>query len=156
MTRRVITVPPEMSVRDLARLLATRRISGAPVVDAEGRLVGVVSEADLTRLVARTRGHEMEPSETPPFYLDAWIETHAERIPFLLEELVPQRLTVADIMSRQVICVGVDTSLQEAIDTMLTRRIHRLIVTDTAGTVVGILTTVDLLRCFQSRLPAPV
>jgi CBS domain-containing protein len=47
MTTDVITVDPDMTVQDLAKLLAERGISGAPVVDASGRLVGIVSEGDL-------------------------------------------------------------------------------------------------------------
>ena len=56
MTREVVTVPPATPVTALARLLAERGISAVPVTDAEGRLLGIVTEADLLRRLGRRRG----------------------------------------------------------------------------------------------------
>jgi CBS domain-containing protein len=49
MTRRVITVHPDTTVQDAARLMVTNRVSGLPVVDAGGRVVGIISDGDLIR-----------------------------------------------------------------------------------------------------------
>ena len=55
MTTEVVTVPPSMTMQELARLLAERHISGVPVVDHMGRVVGIVSEADI---LSRRQGEE--------------------------------------------------------------------------------------------------
>jgi CBS domain-containing protein len=53
MTRRVYTIHPEASAQEAARLLDEKRISGAPVVDGEGKLIGIVTEADIISKVNR-------------------------------------------------------------------------------------------------------
>lgn len=53
MTRKVCTIQPEASVQEAAQLLVSRRISGAPVVDADGKLIGIITEADIISKVNR-------------------------------------------------------------------------------------------------------
>ena len=105
MTRDIITVSPTMTVKNLAMTLIKNQISGAPVADKVGKIVGVVSESDI---VAK-RGKD-----------------------------------VKSIMSKKVISVGEDTSVEEIARMMTTHHIKRLpVMTD--GKVVGIVSRADIV-----------
>ena len=109
MTLAVFTVKPTASVKDVARLFIEQRISAVPVVDDQGKIVGIVSEGDL---VHRS---EISTERRHPWWLDLmagdevlaaeeYIKAHAKR--------------VADIMTRNVITAEPDTPLQEIADTL--------------------------------------
>jgi CBS domain-containing protein len=139
MTNEVVSVPPATRLTDLARLLSERQISGVPVVDGGGDLVGVVSEADL---VAKQAGRPMS-RRTP---LD-WI--FGER-PGPGELRRRAATTVAQAMTAPVITVDADRPLREAAALMVDRGVNRLPVTD-AGRPVGIITRADLVRAYLKR-----
>lgn len=135
--RQVLTVTPDTSLRDLARLFTERRISGAPVVDAsDGRLLGLVSQADLAAHVAGRRGDHAEPG----YYQAVWYEVDDH----------PEEGTVADIMTPYVFYATEDTPIPEVVDLMLDNDIHRVVVTR-AGRRAGVITTMDLLRHLRGR-----
>src|SRR6516162_3270969 len=109
MTLAVFTVKPTTSVKDVARLFIERRISAVPVVDDQGKIVGIVSEGDL---VHRS---EISTQRRRPWWLDLmildktldaeeYIKAHAKR--------------VADVMTRNVIIAAPDTPLQEIAETL--------------------------------------
>ncbi len=139
----VLTVPEDMTVRELADFLVANEISGAPVTDVEGRVLGVVSLADVAQAVAR--GDEIaadrEPDRRgPAFYHHDWDGTlHRDGV----ETLDPD-LLVGDIMTADVHSVDVDTAVSQIASTLIARRVHRILVTR-EGRVVGIITTSDLL-----------
>jgi CBS domain-containing protein len=139
MTREVVSVPPHMRLKDLAQLLVERRISGAPVVDESGEVVGVVSEADL---VAKQVGRPLG-QRTP---LD-WI--FGER-PSAWELRQRAATTVGQAMTAPVITVDADRPLREAAALMVDRGVNRLPVTD-AGQLVGMVTRADLVRGYLMR-----
>lgn len=128
----VFTVRVDQSVWDVAQEFSVRRITGAPVVDEKGRLVGVISQTDIVRhlhsVVASAVGVD--------FYGDA-------------EPLDPSRrqppVKVERLMSRDPVCASEDTPVVELSKRMLTLRIHRIIITK-GDAVVGIVTTMDLLK----------
>lgn len=139
MTRQVVTARPEMSLRDLALLLSEHRISGMPVVDGFGTIVGVVSEADI---LAKERGHAA---------------VHSSGLNWLFgERIAPDELrqqaatTVGEAMTTPAISVDQDRPLREAAALMLDRSINRLPVTAN-GRLVGILTRADLVRAYIGR-----
>jgi CBS domain-containing protein len=139
----VITVRDDMTVQEVAAFLIENQISGAPVEDGEGRLVGVVSYADIARAASDPNALEPPPAE-PEFFTRGWEET-----PFSNEEMrgmhVTTGLTVADIMTPRLHSIREDATVSEAARLMLDAHIHRLLITRD-HTVVGILTTFDLLK----------
>ncbi len=140
----VITVRDDMTVQEVAAFLTENQISGAPVEDGEGRLVGVVSYADIARAAADPDALEPPPAE-PEFFTRGW-----EEPPVTLEELRTVHVTtpgliVADIMTPRLHSVSLETPVTDAARLMLDGHIHRLAVTQDHK-AVGILTTFDLLR----------
>lgn len=142
MTTSVVTVAPDTSVFDIARLLLTHRISAVPVVDADARLVGIVSEGDLMR---RPETATQEPRSWwlsllggPEDAAREYVKTHGRR--------------AADVMTRPVITVAEDTAVVAIARVLEERRIKRVpVVRD--GRVVGIVSRADLLRGLASRTP---
>ena len=149
MTLAVFTVKPTTSVKDVARLFIERRISAVPVVDDQGKIVGIVSEGDL---VHRS---EISNQGRRPWWLDLmvrdktldaeeYIKAHAKR--------------VADVMTRNVITAAPDTSLQEIAETLEKYGIKRLpIVRD--GKLVGIVSRANLVQAIAtigSNLDVPL
>lgn len=156
MTTKVLAVPVDMPVEDLAEFLISHNISGAPVVDDTDALVGVVSLTDLAR-------HEGIPLHRRPKE-----DRHEYFLPHELELLTDvgiedveafrlggsSELTVADIMTPTVFNVHVDTPVQTVADHMLRGGIHRQFVTN-GNQVVGVITAMDLLRIVRG-LPMAV
>jgi CBS domain-containing protein len=125
MTSPAITVAPEAHCKDAAALLVRHRISALPVVDADGSLVGLVSEADLLTL------------ETTPDPRSQATPLHARTVP------LPRR--VRDVMSTDVYTVEEDTDLGMVAQRMLEERVKRFPVLRD-GRVAGIISRHDLVR----------
>ncbi|MEW6280410.1 MAG: CBS domain-containing protein [Candidatus Eremiobacterota bacterium] len=137
MKRSVFSVEPMMLVNELAPLLLEKGFSGAPVVESDGSLVGVVSLEDLA---AHAYGEETD--QRPPFFSAPWMDELGDDIK--LDQL-EAAVTVRDIMSPTVYQVKEQTPLVELVELMLGARIRRAVVTD-QGRVVGIVTSSDILR----------
>jgi CBS domain-containing protein len=142
----VVTVGPDASVTDVARLLLERHISAAPVVDGDGTLLGVVSEGDLMR--RPEAGTERRPSW--------WLTLISEPQDEARDYLKSHGLHARDVMTRQVLTVEEETSLQDIATILEKHRIKRVPVMR-AGKVVGIVSRANLLQALvaQSRPPAP-
>jgi CBS domain-containing protein len=128
MTADVVAVRADASYRDLAAQLRTHRVSGFPVVDDDGKVVGVVSESDL--LAAGTSGskhlaffhHQQDPSAAAP--------------------------AAADLMTHPAVTIGSDEPVRRAAALMSARKLRRLPVVDHGGRLVGILSRADVLSVF--------
>ncbi|MCG8606446.1 CBS domain-containing protein [bacterium] len=146
----VIVVEADLSVRDLATLFTEKMISGAPVVDKEGKLRGVVSQSDIVRNDGHRTEIVQERSQNE-YYLHGWEDklNHEDMVELHLEEA--DALRVRDIMTPLVFKIPETVSLYEIVDTMIGGRIHRLIVTR-GDEVVGIVTTLDLLKTMRDYL----
>jgi CBS domain-containing protein len=137
MTEQVLTIGPEAPIRDVARILVEHRISGIPVCDMEGRVVGVVSEADILY-------KEHDPAEGQVGGSLGWLVDG---------RLDPKRwakaeaLTAARAMTAPAITIGPAESVEMAARTMTERGVNRLPVVD-GETLVGIVTRADLVRAF--------
>lgn len=131
MTRPVITVRPETPIQDALQLMRTDHIRRAPVVDEQGRLVGIVAERDL-----------LEASPSDATSLSIW-EVH-----YLLS-----KITVERIMTRKVVTVTEDTPIEEAARVMADNKIGGLPVIR-GNEVVGIVTETDLFKIFLELLGA--
>lgn len=139
MNPEVLTVREDMTVRELASFLIENEISGAPVADAEGRLVGVVSLVDIAA-VASGEGRRAEGAGFfGPDWDDGLDEEDMEDLP-----LDQDGLRVADIMTPQIYSVMEDSTVSEIASLMLKGHLHRLLVTR-EDRAIGIITTSDLL-----------
>jgi CBS domain-containing protein len=142
MTRDVSTVSPDTPLTAIADLLLSRHISGVPVVEPDGRLVGVISEADL---MWRAEGEGEQRRSWWASLLSGralkaadFIRTHGTR--------------AEDVMSRSPVTVSEDTPIEEVIDLFERRRIKRLPVVRGAH-VVGIVSRSDLLKTLARQRP---
>jgi CBS-domain-containing membrane protein len=138
MTREVVTIQPEASVEDLAKLLEEHRIGGAPVLDKSGVLVGVVTQSDL---VQRSRDLELPPAlNILDLHLFLEMPSHFKR---RLEKLLGNR--VKDVMTGNPITVAPDTPVNEIARLMTSKGVHTLPVLED-GKLVGIVGKLDLIR----------
>lgn len=132
MTRKVITASPETTFQEAVRLLEENRISGLPVVDRDGKLVGIVSEADLLN-----KAEKRDP--------DAYVlESRRHR----LDRSRASALDVASAMSRDIVSVRPDSAIALAAREMHARGFKRLPVVDSEGRLVGIVSRGDVLKVF--------
>ncbi|CAK8717973.1 CBS domain-containing protein [Candidatus Electronema halotolerans] len=139
MSSNVIAVSLDTPVRELARILADNRISGAPVTDGAGALVGVVTESDL--IFQNKKLHL--PTAFP--ILDAFIFLEdPDKMEREMQKMVGT--TVADICTRKPVTVREDTPLEEVATLMAEKKVHTLPVLDKAGQLVGVLGKSDLIR----------
>lgn len=145
MTTHVDTVVDDWSLEQLARFLVDRSISGAPVVTAHGKLVGVVSFTDLAR--AQTE-RESAPVETHDFFAKSYeIGVSGDDLRELHLVKESQR-TVRDIMTAAVFEVREDAPVAEIADMMVRGRIHRVFVLRD-GAVAGVISALDLVKLLR-------
>lgn len=137
MSRSAYCLRPEVGVRTAVTMLLEERMSGAPVVDVEGRPVGIVSKTDLLRHL-HERGDDVE-SRTDEAIDPGY---HTTRI---------DETTVGDMMMPVVFAIADDTTIAAASALMAGEGVHRLPVLDASGAVVGILSTLDVVRWVAER-----
>jgi len=142
MTANVISVPFDMDLRNLAKLFIEKKITGAPVVDGMGELIGVISESDLVAYTL-TRDDELVMDST--FYETARIE--AQRIPkgYQIEDVNTRE--VSEIMTPVVHSVTEEATLEDVARLMTDKHIHRAIVRR-GKKPAGVISALDLLRAF--------
>ncbi len=133
----VRTLSPETTLREAAELLGLWNVSGAPVVDEQGALMGVVSESDL---LSEARKRAAIP-RTAAFGVFLPVEDALRRI---YHE--GATLQVAGVMSTNLTTATPDTTLDDLGRMLVQRRINRIPVVDDAGKLVGIVTREDVLK----------
>ncbi len=136
MTRDVITVKRDMSLKDLARLLAEKGISGVPVVDDLNRVIGIVTEADIIFQTGQKRSRGLRE-----FLRELFGEPHPKdtRGPF-------SELRVEDIMSTPVITATPDMDIRDVAVILAEKRIKRMPVVDSDARLIGIISRQDIVR----------
>lgn len=149
MNTRVLSVRDDMAVAEVAAFLVDHELSGAPVRDVGGKLVGVVSVTDVVRAAAEGGEGVARDQADPGFYVRGWDEKWSP------DEARALRVrgsdsTVADIMTPAVYTVPEDTPVSDLAEIMIDSHIHRLLVTR-GGEVVGIVSTTDLLGLLVER-----
>lgn len=140
MTEDVATLKATANVADAIATLANNRVSGMPVEDEDGVIVGVLSMTDVaTHLSAQHAPDDEEPSS---FY-------DSVRLLRLLDQLLHKSAEaqnqVADIMSTILVSVAPDAKVADAARLMAQRRVHRLLVLDAGGRLAGIVSALDLV-----------
>jgi CBS domain-containing protein len=143
MTRDPIVVRTETPLNEAIQILAERRISGLPVVDTAGQLVGVISETDLMW---------QETGVTPPAYIMFLDSVIYLQNPAKYERELHKALgqTVGEVMSSDPISISPDKPLKAAAQIMHEREVRRLPIVDNAGQVIGILTRGDIIRAMAA------
>jgi CBS domain-containing protein len=144
----VETVAPGLGLVELERRFLTLGISGFPVLEDE-RLVGIVSRSDVVRILSVERSNQeqladfdrafddpSQPAETETAEVEARVGRRAEGF------------QVRDAMVQQVVSVERDRPLEEVAQLMLDKHVHRLPVIDRDDGLVGLVTSLDLVRLF--------
>jgi CBS domain-containing protein len=142
MTETPVTVHSDASLRDAAALMLQYRVSGLPVVDAGGALVGVITEGDLIRRA------ELGTAGDP----HGWLSTFLNPGRVALDYVHTHGLKVGEVMARELITASPDTPLALVVDVMESKQIKRLPVLQNSK-LVGIVSRADLLRALVRLLP---
>ncbi|NTU48727.1 MAG: CBS domain-containing protein [Syntrophobacteraceae bacterium] len=138
MTKDLITLSPDTEISEAAGILLERRINGAPVVDADGRLRGILCQSDL---IAQQKRFPVPSVFT---LLDSFIPLSSQKsLEREMKKIVATR--VADAMTENPVSVDLETSLEVIATLMVERKFHTLPVVD-GGRVVGIIGKEDVLR----------
>ncbi len=138
MVKSVKSILPDTPVNQALDILSENEISGVPVVDREGKLVGMFTEKDIIQYIL-------------PGYLQnvgSFVyKDDSKAITNKIKELLLER-KVSDIMRKDIITVGLDVSLSEVARTMITEKIRRIPVIDKEKKVIGIICRADVVRAF--------
>lgn len=148
MNPNVFSVPDYWNVQALARYFLEKAITGAPVIDSDGNIVGVVSATDIVRYETES-DHQLHLDRPHDFYMQTWEERwNVEDFKsFHVEK--SSEATVANIMTPVVFKVKADTPVTEIARMMVHGRIHRVIVVDDEK-IVGIISALDLVRLLEN------
>lgn len=143
MTKEVYCVNLSTTLEEIAQLVISKRISGLPILDNNGKLVGVISKTDLL-----THGLEKELQSllSEPDHQDEAMEL------FDFDNLLgaePSKVTVEQVMKTNVITASKNTSINEIVKLMLKHKIHRIIIVEN-DKVIGIVTPMDVLKMIDT------
>jgi CBS domain-containing protein len=145
MTTTVISVTPDMTIRQVAKIFVDNAISGAPVLDTDGSLAGMISEGDLLRRCEIGTDERKRAS-----WLDFWSANHEAR-----DYVKTHATKVSDVMTTEVVTVRPDAPLGEVAGILEARHIKRVPVTE-AGRVIGIVSRANLVQALASVPDEPV
>lgn len=140
MTPHVKSVPASWTMQQFARFLATNSISGSPVVNDRGEIVGIATLSDIADFHLNTVTQDYERRMTPEELQEA------RRLrQFIFEEMQKVPVEVRDIMTPIVFAVQEETPIQEIARLMMKEHLHRIFV-KRADKVIGIITSYDMLK----------
>lgn len=148
----VVTVREDMPIAGLIREIRARRFSGFPVVDSDEKAVGLVSQNDVLRALAYAVGAEAPAAQGPEWrkastlLLEMTLSTAGGAVSELLAR------PVRDVMTRTVTSVRPDAKIADVCETMVSKRIHRVVVLDSARKVQGLISATDLVKSFGKHL----
>ncbi len=143
MSQPVQVVRPDAKMAEAAHLMIAKRISGLPVVDDAGSLLGIITEADFLRGLG-------VPSQHPSHNLWQTLESLFNHLAHRADLEGPND-SVSEHMVCDVICVAIDDNLDDVLAVMKQRRVKRVVVCDEGKQVVGMVTRSDLVRVFFDK-----
>jgi CBS domain-containing protein len=145
MNKAVVSLSPDDTILKASLKLSEKSISGAPVVDAEGKLIGIFTEADVFKSmkISKKALKLIYPSLTSVSVSFQELETEQEALAAYREV---ENLKVGDVMTTEVITAHPDEELRDAIKRMVSKCINRLPVVDENNKVIGIITRGDILK----------
>jgi len=141
MTKNVITVTPDLSVKELAALLLSHKIGGAPVVDADQTLLGVVTESDLIDQSKNVHIPTVISILDSVFFLES-----PKKMDMEIKKMAGR--TVRDICASELVTVTEDTPLSVIATIMSEKKVHTLPVL-AGGVLVGVIGKTDLIRAIS-------
>jgi CBS domain-containing protein len=147
MQTRVVTVAPDAPLSSVQRVFVEEGIHGAPVVDEEGRVLGVITSMDLLRAAAE----EADASPAEPAYFRYDLDLHGvdwSRAPADLRERLPDAVA-ADVMTAEILSVEPDTPVAGVARILREHSVHRVLVVED-GELRGILSAMDLLALLEA------
>jgi CBS domain-containing protein len=147
MSTKVVTVSPDTQVRDVAALMIEKNISGLPVVNESGSVVGIISEGDLLR----------RPEIGTEKHRRRWLLFFARVDEQARDYTKSHALRASDVMTKQVVHIAEDSSLSDVVETMERHNVKRLPVLSD-GKLAGIVTRRDMLRALawqSAPMPPP-
>lgn len=133
-----ISIRSEAGVAEAIALFADKGITAAPVIDEAGHPIGVVSRSDLLiheREVEKVKREKSEYFDAPRFASES-----------ATEEKIADMHTVADLMTPAIFAVSPDTPVHRVVSDMVGLHVHRLFVVDEDGVLVGVISTMDVLK----------
>jgi CBS-domain-containing membrane protein len=136
MSRAVLVIPREMTLRGAARLLSRTHLSGAPVVDCDGHCVGVLSTTDFMRFIEQTEDAARKQGLPAQEFHSASQLVDPEALP--LDQ-------VSVYMTADLVTASAATRVTELADRMVHSHIHRLVVIDEDNHPIGIVSSTDIL-----------
>lgn len=147
MTQNVVCLDPELLLLEAHEILADRKISGAPVTDRDGRLLGVISRSDLMTAVEEQHAIWAEDrsffGEYHPLSVPAWLNLPRDFNAELAD------VTVQSAMTQDLVTVSLDAPVREVAQLMHSKQIHRVLVVENSR-LVGIVSSMDLVRLLTS------
>ncbi|CUU17750.1 Inosine5monophosphate dehydrogenase EC 111205 CDS [Bradyrhizobium sp.] len=138
-----ITVDANATVREVAQLLLARRISAVPVVDADNKILGIVTESDLM--------HRAEAGTERPY--SWWLRPLTGDAQLATDYVKSHAVKVDDIMTRDVVTAAPETPLHEIAMLLENNQIRRVPIVDQKGQLVGIVSRANLLQAIASARP---
>ncbi len=133
-----ISIRAEAAVAEAISLFADKRIAAAPVIDEAGHPIGVVSRSDL---LVHDREHERHSAGEHDYYFAQTFEADDDP-----REGKTHKNTVAELMTPAVFAVSPDTPVDRVVSDMVGLHVHRLFVVDDDGILVGVISTMDVLK----------
>jgi CBS domain-containing protein len=133
MSTHVIAVRPTAGYKEIAAMLREQRVSAFPVIDADNKVIGIVSETDLLAKEA----------------LEGTVPGTLQRLTHQRERSRVDAVTAADLMTRPAVSIGPDEPVSHAARLMYSKRVKRLPVVRADGTLIGIVTRSDVLSVYR-------
>jgi CBS domain-containing protein len=133
-----ISIRSEAMIPEAIALFIEKGITAAPVIDEAGRPIGVVSRSDL---LIHERENEKALGNKPEYFFAARFEPAEPG-----DDAAKTRGTVADVMTPAVFAVAPDAPVSRVVSVMIGLHVHRLFVVDENGTLVGVISVMDVLK----------
>ncbi|MBI2921042.1 MAG: CBS domain-containing protein [Planctomycetes bacterium] len=150
MTKDVTTICEDMPVRNMIHIIRTTSFSGFPVVDKDGKAVGIVSQNDILRALAWALESDKLSKSFQTGKHRAAVKLLKSKRKVGVGGLLSK--PVRELMTSGIIYCGPDTPVDEICETMVSKRIHRLVVLDGDGKVLGLISATDLVRKYGEQL----
>jgi CBS domain-containing protein len=141
MTPTPITVRAGAPVKDAIATMVERGISAVPVVDQQGKAVGVLSQTDIV-----AHEHKKPANAVPEYYVTTDAVTGSSRLLMTHTSDPTYSMPVQKLMTPTIFAVKPDDSVARVVGDMVAFKIHRLFVVDDAGVLVGVISAFDVLR----------
>ena len=152
MSEKVVCVKPEATVHDLVKILVKNHIHGVPVVNKEGKLVGVVSKTDIVEF-DKEAGKKQKIGTRSSFYVDNGGGDGDGKLMKVLDESVKVKdfgkTTVKDIMTTRVITAQTTDTIDRLAKIMYDEKVHRVIIME-KKCVAGVVSTLDILHAVST------